>query len=866
MNLFRTASLKNKQVMIVMAITSVAVLLASIGFTFYEVMTFRSATEGNLSIQAEIIGHNISEDLVLNDHDAVEATISALRADPDILGACVYAGNGRVFATYQRTNSGADFTLPPLAPTPAQALRNGLLVLSRPVVSHGHAKGTVYLVSDLSELLFWRLGRYVGMVAAVLALTLIIAWMLSSRLQRFISDPILCLAHAVSAVNQNQDYSVRVEQHNPDEIGGLIIGFNRILGQVQQCDLELQKTREALETRVRERTTELAAANAALQQENLERKQAEASVRRTEDLYRRAIRGAGAVPYAYDFPTKSYLFMDEGIQQLIGYSAQEVRPALWAQLMQESVMGGETSGMDKAEVARKIIHGGIRSSLCDLRVRTRDGALRWISDGSVHSFDESGNFLGSIGILQDVTERKQAESSAVAFSKLGQALFSATTLEAASRIISNVAETLFSLDAFALHLYVSETDEIYPVYQCDAVDGQRVDFTMSKERQKPSPTSRRVLEKGAELISKDGMDPNSVPYGNTSRPSASIMRVPLRVGAKAIGVVAVHSYTPHAHSPKDLNILQTLADYCGGAFERIWAEESLKGLHKQLLETSRQAGMAEVATSVLHNVGNVLNSINVSASVAEDVVGNSRLPDLLRLARLLQEHAADEAAFLTSDPRGQKVPEIIRQLAERLDSEQAAVREELGSLRRNVDHIKNIVAMQQSYARASGVLENIQVAELVEDALRMNAGALERHAVKVVRDYAALPPICTDKHKLLQIIINLVRNAKYACDDSGRDEKQIMLRTTSQDGWVRIAVIDNGVGIPAENLTRIFSHGFTTRKDGHGFGLHSGVLAARDLGGSLTVHSEGPGRGAAFTLELPCQRPPETAINPTPNA
>ena len=119
-----------------------------------------------------------------------------------------------------------------------------------------------------------------------------------------------------------------------------------------------------------------------------------------------------------------------------------------------------------------------------------------------------------------------------------------------------------------------------------------------------------------------------------------------------------------------------------------------------------------------------------------------------------------------------------------------------------------------------------------------------------------LPNVSTDKHKVMEILINLVRNAKYACDDSGRPEKRITLRTRSDGQRFTIAVIDNGVGIPAENLTRIFNHGFTTRKDGHGFGLHSGALAAKELGGSLRVQSAGPGQGATFTLELPVQPDP----------
>ena len=133
----------------------------------------------------------------------------------------------------------------------------------------------------------------------------------------------------------------------------------------------------------------------------------------------------------------------------------------------------------------------------------------------------------------------------------------------------------------------------------------------------------------------------------------------------------------------------------------------------------------------------------------------------------------------------------------------------------------------------------------------MNAGALARHGVELIRDYADVPLVTVEKHKVLQILVNLIRNAKYASDESGGADKKITVRISRTERTVRMAVIDNGVGIAPENLTRIFSHGFTTRKNGHGFGLHSGALAAKELGGALTVHSAGPGQGASFTLELP---------------
>src|SRR5256886_34735 len=289
--------------------------------------------------------------------------------------------------------------------------------------------------------------------------------------------------------------------------------------------------------------------------------------------------------------------------------------------------------------------------------------------------------------------------------------------------------------------------------------------------------------------------------------------------------------------------------------ERKRAEAELENVHKQLLDTSRRAGMAEVATGVLHNVGNVLNSVNVSTTLVSENLKRSKAGNLARVAAMFREHAADLGAFLTADPKGKQLPAYLGQLAEHLTGERSALLKELDLLKKNIEHIKDIVAMQQSYAKVSGVIEVVKVTDLVEDSLRMNAGALTRHAVQVVREFDPhLPEITVEKHKVLQILVNLIRNAKYACAESSRTDKEMTVRVTNGDDRMRIAVVDNGVGIPAENLTRIFNHGFTTRKDGHGFGLHSGALAAKEMGGALRVHSDGPGLGATFTLELPLRR------------
>jgi len=281
-------------------------------------------------------------------------------------------------------------------------------------------------------------------------------------------------------------------------------------------------------------------------------------------------------------------------------------------------------------------------------------------------------------------------------------------------------------------------------------------------------------------------------------------------------------------------------------------EATLEKNHKELMVTSRVAGKAEVATGVLHNVGNVLNSLNVSTSVIATGFRQVKTDSLAKLCLLLQEHRAELGSFLSTDPKGRRVPDFIASLAQHFSAERDRLLHELSSLQKNIDHIKEIVSMQQTYALMVGTVETLDAANLMEDALRMNSSALDRHDVQVVREYQPTPPVIAEKNKVLQILVNLIRNSKYACDEVGRPGKFITVKVTpGEPGYARLIVQDNGIGIAPENLAKVFTHGFTTKATGHGFGIHSSALAAKEMKGVLTVYSEGLGRGAVFTLELP---------------
>lgn len=286
--------------------------------------------------------------------------------------------------------------------------------------------------------------------------------------------------------------------------------------------------------------------------------------------------------------------------------------------------------------------------------------------------------------------------------------------------------------------------------------------------------------------------------------------------------------------------------------ERKRAEAKLAELNGQLIDASRRAGMAELATSVLHNVGNVLNSVNVSLTVVTNVVKKSRTTRVLEVSELIRSHATDLGDFLTTDERGRRVPEYLHQLASHLSNEQSAILNELASLTKNIDHIKNIIFRQQESAHRYGIVETIRLQDVVEDALTVAASNCARDHIELVREFAEMPPVTIDRHRLLQILVNLLRNAKRALSDGQARHKRLVVQVAMRDDAHAVVVVnDNGIGIAPENLERVFTHGFTTKQDGHGFGLHSCILAAGDMGGLLTVHSDGPELGATFTLELP---------------
>jgi C4-dicarboxylate-specific signal transduction histidine kinase len=285
--------------------------------------------------------------------------------------------------------------------------------------------------------------------------------------------------------------------------------------------------------------------------------------------------------------------------------------------------------------------------------------------------------------------------------------------------------------------------------------------------------------------------------------------------------------------------------------ERLKAEEKLESVHREFVDAARRAGMAEIATGVLHNVGNVLNSVNVSATMLTNQLKTSKVAQLGQVVNLIDQNSADLGTFITNNEKGKQVPRFLKVLSEHLAADEKALLEEAEALIANVDHIKTIISTQQSYATSGGMVEPVEVNTLLDDAVKLHATSFGKHRIELIRDYAELPTLLIDKQRLMQIVINLVKNAKEALREQQERERKLIVRTKHEAGRLIIEVSDTGIGIKPEQLTKVFSHGFTTKATGHGFGLHSCANAATEMEGKLTASSPGSMQGATFRLELP---------------
>jgi signal transduction histidine kinase len=551
--------------------------------------------------------------------------------------------------------------------------------------------------------------------------------------------------------------------------------------------------------------------------EAAERAARDASVQR--ELLERlsvATKAAGLQSFEFDFKSGKMVCFDYGdAADNNPEAAQRLGDATLASILPEDLQ--QVKDATAAAIAG-------HESMMSIRYRRRDpeGSVRYIQSYHQFVYDQDGNATRALGANIDITELHQRQ----------------VELEALS--------VRFGIATRAAHAGVWEWRE--------RTDVSWWNDTMFGIYGLPPASSPPNFSAVCNMIHPDDLPTAMAIWGSALNGSGEI-RAQFRVMRPDGTVAHVEQAAVLLTDPgtSDRRVVGITLDVS----ERVAAEQRERLLQKQLREASHQSGMAEVATGVLHNVGNVLNSLGVSSSTVRARLRMSQLERLERVAALIDtnQHALGE--FFVNDPRGRRLPEYLTALAGQLRQDVGDLDHELDAIDDHVHYLCKIVQAQQSFAKGSGAEEAVNVRELLETALTLKGQELR--SAQITRDIPDLPEVWTNRYKLLQVVVNFVANASDAIAGNEPGKRQIAVRAHLTGDWLEIAVQDSGVGMAAELLDRVWEFGFTTKTHDHGFGLHSSALAAQQLGGSVAASSAGPGQGACFSVKIPARMKSETS-------
>ncbi|MDZ7814734.1 MAG: ATP-binding protein [Planctomycetota bacterium] len=280
-------------------------------------------------------------------------------------------------------------------------------------------------------------------------------------------------------------------------------------------------------------------------------------------------------------------------------------------------------------------------------------------------------------------------------------------------------------------------------------------------------------------------------------------------------------------------------------------ENELLISQNKLVAHAHSSGMAHVASEVLHNIGNAVNSINVRLKNISESIEREKLPSRLRRVADLYSENGDGETEQTA------AAGYMAALAEAVDKSRQQLIENVNFINEKLDHVSEIISLQQSVASVRGIIEKVNVKDLIVDAMEINREAITKRNIKVRFMFGEVPVIRVEKNKLIQVLVNIIKNAIEAIDssDSERDEMVVSASYSKKTEMVSIDVKDSGIGMTAEVRANLFKFGFTTKEQGSGFGLHSSYNLIKAMGGTINAQSEGKGKGATFSIELPLMPP-----------
>lgn len=354
-------------------------------------------------------------------------------------------------------------------------------------------------------------------------------------------------------------------------------------------------------------------------------------------------------------------------------------------------------------------------------------------------------------------------------------------------------------------------------------------FTDGK-KEKTSGVAGSLKEQLSEILSKD--------------PERVFLAYLLHVTDEVMGF-ALFSY-----GPADENIYRTLSTNISTALRGVVLLNRLNTTYKKLVDHAQREGIADIATNILHNIGNILNSISVSVHLMEECAKSEVTEDIIKAGRLLQENMNHLEEFISEGGKGKKLMKFYLSLGRTADKMQKQILYNLDRLKKKTEAINEVVFAQQSYAGADEKLEELYVETILADALKLNQDDLDKFGIKVEKNILSNFKVVVNRAKLFFIIFNIISNAKDAMTAASVREKRLTVSMGEDDTGDYVKISDTGIGIPEDLLGRIFEYGFSTKSGKYGYGLYSCASYIAEIGGSISAHSDGEGKGAVFVLRF----------------
>ncbi len=489
----------------------------------------------------------------------------------------------------------------------------------------------------------------------------------------------------------------------------------------------------------------------------------------------------------------------------------------------------------------------------EYRIVKNNVKAKWIYEKGLVIENDNGQKIIE-GIVYDIHDRKHAE-------EINQVLFS----------ISNAVNTTFNLDDlfesihkslgrvidvtnFFIALYHKEKDSLTLPYVVDEVGDILKEYNNITSSSSPSHTAI-VIKTGQPVLHKKQDFLDYLKKKNL-KPAMTLSEIwlgaPLKIKNEIIGVIVVHSFKhPDLYDQRDLDVLLSVSEQVALAIERKQADVQLQITQKELIEKAHLAGMSEIATGILHNVGNILNNIKVSTELIDNLNKNSKIESFTKANNLLRENFDSLDKFVSDNPKGKKLMQYYLELEDCLVDENNQIQEHINRLIKSIELITSVIVAQQSFASTSSLTEEYSFEEIIKETLTMKSDLINQNKIDVITSYASLEKIPVQKIKLMHILINIIHNARDAMFSIPRDKRKLYISLKKSNGFIQIKIKDTGEGISKKNINKIFTHGFTTKMDGRGFGLHNSANAMMEMNGKLKVESDGSDKGTTFILEFP---------------